>query len=129
MTKIDPNTTFHGKLIELASNPSGFAASEVSGYSPEQVRRAAEGLAGAGHIVRVRVSARRIRYFSSDSLGQAYVKGKATSSTLAARQTSGLRAKAKWGPDEPIRITSKTKIYIAPPLPRNVLRTYTYPKF
>ena len=129
MTKIDPNTTFHGKLIELASNPSGFAASEVSGYSPEQVRRAAEALAGAGHIVRFRVSARRIRYFSSERLGQAYVNGKAGSATLAARRTSGLRAKANWGPDDPIRITSKTKIYIAPPLPRNVLRTYTYPKF
>jgi hypothetical protein len=126
---ITANSTFHRKLIELSSSPAGFAASEVSGHSPEQVRRAAEALAKAGHIVRFNVSARRIRYYATLSLAQDYVCGKGAATPRTQRPGGGPRAKAAWNPDAPMRITARTKIYVAPPLPRNVFRTYTYPQF
>jgi hypothetical protein len=122
-------TTFQRKLIDLSESASGFAASELTGFSPEIVRRAAEALVKTGEIVRLKVSPRRVRYFATAELGKAYVTGAAVATAATRRQTSTLRAKAPWSVDEPGIITAKTKIIIAPPLPRNVYRTYTYPKF
>lgn len=118
---------FDLKLIELAANPNGFAASELTGYSPERVRRAAEALVKEGRIVRIKTSAHRVRYFASDALAKAYMAGQAPA--RAPHSVAGSRVRATWKPDAPMRITSKTKIYIAPPLPRDVFRTNTYPQF
>ena len=123
------NTTLHTKLVALAKTSAGFGASEITGYSAEQVRRAAEMLVKAEAVVRFKVSPRRVRYFASDDIARKYSLGRASSVALAARGVPGSRVKANWAPDEPMRITSKTKIFRAPPLPRNVFRTNTYSKF
>lgn len=121
------NTILHTKLVSLAETLSGFSASEVTGYSPEQVRRAAEALVRAGRIVRSAVSPRRIRYFANDQLARNFAAGKAK--TGRSMSTIGPRTKAPWRADEPGLITPLTKIYVAPPLPRNVFRTNTYSQF
>lgn len=120
-------SNFHIKLIELSASPSGFGSSELTGYSPEQVRRAAEALAKAGKIVRAKVSSHRVRYFANDQLAKTYIAGQAPA--RAPHSAAGSRTRANWKPDAPMRITPKTKIYIAPPLPRNVYRSNTYPQF
>jgi hypothetical protein len=127
MNETKLNTALHTNLLSLADTPAGFSASEVTGYSPEQVRRAAEALVHAGKLVRSAVSPRRIRYFANEQLVQAYATSRPglTRPQLA----GGLRAKASWRGDEPAVITSRTKIYIAPPLPHNVFRTNTYTQF
>ncbi len=129
MTKQNLHTTLHRKLIELSNAPAGFSASELTGYSPEQVRRAAEALVASGDMIRHKVSARRIRYFANEDLGKRYVATRAVSSVSAASGAAGSRVKAKWSVDEPGIITSKTKIYIAPPLPNKVYRTNTYAQY
>ncbi len=121
------NSTFHTNLSALAETPSGFSASDVTGYSPEQVRRAAEAMASAGMIVRCKVSPRRVRYFKTDEQARAFVAGKAV--TTSPRMAGGPRVKAPWKPEDPGLITPKTKIYIAPPLPRRVFKTNTYWQF
>lgn len=120
------NTTLHTKLISLSDSASGFSASEITGYSPAQVRVAAEALAKAGKVVRFKVSPRRIRYFANEKLAHAF-KATPTRSSVTAL-TGGPRFKAGWSADEPALITSRTKIIKAPPLPTNVFRTNTYPQ-
>ncbi|HRP27638.1 MAG TPA: hypothetical protein PLG77_04315 [Burkholderiaceae bacterium] len=120
-------TNFHLKLIELSANPAGFGASELTGYSPEQVRRAAEALVKAGKIVRAKTASQRVRYFANDALARAHIAGQAPA--RATHAAAGSRAKANWTPDAPMHITPRTRIYIAPPLPRDVFRTNTYPQF
>jgi hypothetical protein len=121
------NTTFHTHLITISKTAAGFSASEVTGYSPEQVRRAAEALVGAGTIVRFKVTPRRVRYFANEKLAQAYVSGQAPAVRRLA--AIGPRSKAQWRPEDPGVITSRTKITIAPPLPKRTYRTNTYTQF
>lgn len=125
MTKLD--NTFHTHLLSLADTAAGFSASEVTGFSPEQVRRAAEALTKAGRIVRAKVSPRRVRYFANQRLADAYTASKAH--TARPSVAGGSRSKATWRPDEPGLITPRTKIYVAPPLPQRVYRTNTYLQF
>lgn len=127
MTNSTIQSNFQLKLIELSASPSGFGSSELTGYSPEQVRRTAEGLAKAGKIIRAKVSAHRVRYFANDALAKAYIAGQAPA--RAPHSAAGSRTKANWKSDAPMRITPKTKIIIAPLLPRNVFRSNTYPQF
>jgi hypothetical protein len=127
MTNQSLNTTFHANLSTLADTPTGFSASDVTGYSPEQVRRAAEAMAGAGMIVRCKVSPRRVRYFKTDEQARAFMAGKV--SGASPRMAGGPRVKAPWKPEDPGLITPNTKIYIAPPLPRQVFKTNTYWQF
>jgi hypothetical protein len=117
-------TTLHTTLETLAKTPSGFSASEVTGYSPEQVRRAAEALVAAGRLHRSKVSPRRVRYFATAKLAQDYQSARPV--VGAQRPVTGLRAKATWSPDEPGLITPQTKITKAPAPPRGVFRTNTY---
>lgn len=70
---------------------------------------------------------RRVRYFADETLAQAYQPGQMRAA--APVLSGGPRAKARWSPDEPAVITSRTRITIAPPLPRNVYRTNSYPQF
>ena len=127
MTNAKLNTTFHANLSTLSETPAGFSASDVTGFSPEQVRRAAEAMAAAGMIVRCKVSPRRVRYFKTDQLARSFLSGKAAA--VRTRPAGGPRVKAPWKPEDPGLITPKTKIYIAPPLPRRVLKTNTYLQF
>lgn len=121
------DTTFHTHLETLAHTPAGFSASEVTGFSPEQVRRAAEAMVKADRIVRSKVSARRIRYFADEKLALAYKNGIAPATRRLA--VIGPRSRATWRADEPALITSRTKITVAPPLPRRTLRTNTFTQF
>ncbi len=121
------DTTFHTHLEKLAGNAAGFSASEVTGFSPEQVRRAAEAMVKAGRLVRSKVSPRRVRYFTSEKLAQAYKNGLAPATRRLA--VIGPRSRAGWAPDQPAVITSRTKITVAPPLPRRTLRTNTFTQF
>ena len=121
------DTTFHIHLEQLADTSAGFSASEVTGFSPEQVRRAAEAMVKEQRLVRHKVSPRRVRYFKNDKLAQAYGNGLA--SVVTRRAVSGPRSRAAWAPDEPGVITARTKITVAPPLPRRTLRTNTYTQF
>jgi hypothetical protein len=121
------NTTLHLRLIELSAEAAGFSASEITGYGPEKVRTAAEALVKAGKLVRHKVSPRRVRYFVNETLARAYQAKPARHVGNAV--TGGPRFKAAWSVDEPAIITPRTKIYIAPPLPRDVFRTATYPQF
>ncbi len=41
----------------------------------------------------------------------------------------GPRSRASWAPEQPGVITSRTKITVAPPLPRRTFRTNTYTQF
>ena len=127
MTKFDTNTTLHDKLINLSEESSGFSVSELTGYSPVQVRGAAESLVKAGKLVKIKVSGHRIRYFANEQLGKKFTEGQVYSQPSRSMTTT--RVNARWNRDEPGRITSKTKIFVAPPLPRNVYWTNTYPKF
>lgn len=129
MTNKQPNlnTALHNTLISNSEAPSGFASSEVTGYSPEQVRRAAEALVRAGRIVRHTVSPRRVRYFANEQLARECAAGLARMARPSVG--TGLRTKAHWRPDQPAIITPHTKIHIAPSLPRNVFRTNTYTQF
>jgi hypothetical protein len=114
-------------LISLTEQAAGFAASEVTGYSAAQVRKAAEGMAETGLMLRWNVSPRRVRYFANEDQAKNYkptpVAGR------VAGPSSGPRMKAGWAADEPAIITSQTKITIAPRLPSNVYRSNTYLKF
>ena len=119
--------SLHEKLVSMAGSPSGFGVSELTGFSPEQVRRAAETLVKSGRLVRARVSPRRIRYFRDDDLARRYGAGRvAKQGAQASRNPS---ARAAWRAGEPAIITPKTRIYVAPPQPRDVYRTNTYPQF
>lgn len=122
------HTVLHTNLLQLAESADGFAVSEVSGYSPEQVRRAAEALVAAGEIVRAKMSARRVRYFANDKLASAYSDSRVATSR-STQSAGGTRTKAPWKPEDPAIITPNTKIYIAPPPPSDVFRTNTYLKF
>lgn len=126
-TRNQLHTTLHTRLLSLAAEPGGFSASEITGHSPAHVRNAAEALVKAEQLVRWKVTPRRVRYFASEALARAYraAPTRRTSSALP----GGLRFKAAWGADEPAIITARTKIVIAPPLPRDVFRTATYRQF
>lgn len=120
------NTALHIQLITLSETPAGFSASEITGYSPETVRRAAQALVQSGRLVRATVSPRRVRYFARDEQIREYVAGRAR---LTPRSLPTLRSKAQWSADEPARITSRTKITVAAPLPRDVYRTNTFSRY
>jgi hypothetical protein len=121
------NTALHAQLKSLSATPEGFSASDVTGYSPEQVRRAAEAMVGARMIVRCKVSARRVRYFSSDAQARAHVSGRPSAGRT--RLAAGSSGKASWKPEDPALITPQTRIHVAPPLPRRVFKTNTYQQF
>jgi len=121
------DTNLHTALKSLSDSATGFSASEVTGYSPEQVRRAANALAEDGQIIRTKINSRSVRYFASDKLSRAYLAGNV--SAARTRPVGGPRSKAPWSPDDPAVITPRTKIYVAPPLPRRVFRTNTYLQF
>lgn len=126
MTQLRIDTPIHRKLIDIAACPAGFSASEVTGHAPEHVRRAAEALVKAERLVRHLVSPRRVRYFATLEAAQQYRIGKSPVAGRAGPPGGGSGTKARWSPDEPGRITSKTRIVIAPPPPANVYRTNTY---
>jgi hypothetical protein len=121
------NTTLHTTLESLAQTPTGFSASEVTGYSPEQVRRAAEALVAADRLFRAKVSPRRVRYFANEKLAQGFMASRPVAAPQ--RMVAGSRVKAGWSVDEPGLITSRTKITKAPAPPRGVFRTNTYLHF
>jgi hypothetical protein len=127
MSKNALQTTLHLTLESLAETPAGFSASEVTGYSPEQVRRAAEALVADGRLCRANVSARRVRYFVRSAQADAYIRERprATPQPMVA----GSRAKAAWSVDEPGLITPQTRIVRATPPPCDVYRTNTYQQF
>ncbi|MEO7245754.1 MAG: hypothetical protein ABIX12_11485 [Rubrivivax sp.] len=128
--KITPpslHTTLHTTLENLGSTPAGFSASEVTGYGPEQVRRAAEALVVAKRLHRAQVSARRVRYFSTIKRLQDFLARKPAA--LPQRLAVSQRAKAGWSTDEPGLITAQTKITRAPAPPSGVYRTNTYLQF
>ena len=127
MTTQKLDTNLHTTLVSLSDSAGGFSASEVTGYSPEQVRRAANALAADGQILRTKVSTRSVRYFANDKLAKAYIAG--TAKAARPRSAGGPRSKAPWRPEDPAVITPRTKIYVAPPLPRRVYRTNTYLQF
>ncbi len=120
------NTTLHIRLIALSDSDTGFSASEITGYSPAQVRSTAEALVKAEKMIRCKVSPRRVRYFATEKLAGAYKAAPARGAVTAL--SGGPRFKAGWAADEPALITSRTKIIKAPPLPNNVYRTNTYPQ-
>lgn len=115
------------RLCALAESASGFAASEITGLSAVTVRQAAEALVAAGHIVSHRVAPRRIRYFATLAQAQAYSRHRTPATRVGV--AGGPRVRATWHPDEPAIITSRTKITVAPRLPRSVYRTNTYLQF
>lgn len=120
-------TTLHITLENISNTVSGFSASEVTGYSPEQVRRAAEALVGAGRLHRAKVSPRRVRYFATERLARDFVASRP--STAPQRLATGLRVKASWSVDEPGLITPETKITRAQTPQQGVFRTNTYLQF
>ena len=120
-------TTLQTRLLNLAAESAGFSASEITGFSPQTVRSAAAALVKTGALVSARVSPRRVRYFANQTLARAY-KAKPSRSSVTTL-SAGPRFKAAWRADEPAIITPRTKITIAPPLPRDVFRTATYPQF
>lgn len=121
------DTTLQTNLLSLSETPAGFSASEVTGYSPEIVRRTANALVTDGRMIRAKVGGRSLRYFANQQLIEACMAG--NREAQRARPLAGPRSKARWSADEPAIITPQTKIYIAPPLPRRVLRTNTYTQF
>jgi hypothetical protein len=121
------NTTLHTTLESLSKTPAGFSASEVTGYSPEQVRRAAQALVGAGRLHRANVSPRRVRYFADELLARNYTAKRPSGAPQ--RMVAGARTKATWSPDEPGLITPQTKIIRAPTPQRSVFRTNIYLQF
>ena len=120
-------TPIQARLMAIADAKAGFAASEITGLAAAQVRQAAEALAAAGHVVRHRVAPRRIRYFATLAQAEAYTKSHVPAGRIGI--AGGPRARASWRADEPGIITSRTKITVAPPLPRAVYRTNTYLQF
>lgn len=128
MTNASLNTTLHHILDTAAASPAGFSASDITGYAPEHVRRAAQAMVAAGRLHRATVSPRRVRYFATAAMAEAF---KAQPSPTRPQQpvAGGARAKARWSPDEPGVITAATRIIKAPPLPRDVFRTNTYAQF
>ena len=121
------NTTLHTTLLKISENPGGFSASEITGYSPETVRRAAEALVADGQLHRANVSARRVRYFSNEAQAKQYSTAKAASPTNLA--AGSLRMKAAFKPEDPPIITARTRITVAPSPPTTVFRTNTYLQF
>lgn len=128
MSKTTQKTPLQNLLITTSENAAGFSVSGITGYAPELVRRVANALVKSGDLVRAKLGARSVRYFANDDLARAYQAGQAPA-RRGATAVLGPRTKARWSADEPGIITPQTKIYIAPPLPRRVLRTNTYPQF
>ena len=116
MSKTTQKTPLQNLLITTSENAAGFSVSGITGYAPELVRRVANALVKSGDLVRAKLGARSVRYFANDDLARAY---------QANRGAAEMRPRT----DEPGIITPQTKIYIAPPLPRRVLRTNTYTQF
>ena len=77
--------------------------------------------------MRSAVSPRRIRYFANERLAKACIAGRIQQARTYKGSSSC--AKAPWSADGPGIITSHTKIFKAPPLPRNVFRTNTFSQF
>jgi hypothetical protein len=127
MTDPRLNSVLHQRLEALAQTDAGFSVSDVTGHAPEPVRRAAQALVAAGRLVRAQLGGRRVRYFASAAQARRFVQQQPSTSPV--RALAGPRAKAAWSPDEPGLITPQTRIVKAPPLPRNVLRTNTYPMY
>jgi len=127
MTTQKLNTTLHTTLEKVSENAGGFSASEITGYSPEMVRRAAEALVAAERLHRAKVSPRRVRYFATAAMAKKFVDQHAVAP--APRAAVGTRMKARWSADEPAIITPRTRITIAPTPPRGVYRTNTYLQF
>jgi hypothetical protein len=127
MNKLKQDSNLQTTLLSLSETAAGFSASEVTGYSPELVRRTANALVAADRMIRAKVGARAVRYFADDALAKTYIAGNVAAARPKA--AGGPRSKAPWSADEPGVITSRTKIYIAPPLPRRVFRTNTYLQF
>jgi hypothetical protein len=125
-TETHTDTPIQRKLIDVAQDAAGFSASEVTGHSPEHVRRAAEALVKAGRLVRYNVSPRRVRYFATLEAAQKYQIGKSPVAGRSGPPGGGSGTKARWSPDEPGRITAKTRITIVPPPTARVYRTNTY---
>lgn len=121
------NTALHQVLETLAKTDAGFSASDVTGHAPEQVRRAAQALVAASRLHRANVGSRRVRYFATAEQAKQFLRRQP--STAPSRAQLGVRSKARWSVDEPGLITAKTRITKAPPLPRDVLRTNTYPMY
>lgn len=120
-------TTLHGHLHSISQTPAGFAVSEVSGHSPEQVRRVAEALVRQGLVIKAQVGPRRVRYFADAAMAERYRSR--SSATTASRPAAGTRMKAGWSADEPAIITSKTRIIRAPAPRTDVFRSNTYLQF
>lgn len=127
MTSSTLNTTLHTTLIKVSETQAGFSASEITGYSPEQVRRAAEALVAADRLHRTKVTPRRVRYFANAELAQKFASRRSAAPTV--RAAPGLRSKANWAKDEPAIITPRTRITIVPTPKRKVFRTNTYLQF
>lgn len=121
------NTALHQVLETLARTDAGFSASDVTGHAPEQVRRAAQAMVAVGRLHRATVGTRRVRYFATAAQAQSFQR--LQPSTSPSRAIAGARSKARWSPDEPGLITPQTRIIKAKPLPRDVLRTNTYPMY
>jgi hypothetical protein len=121
------DTALHTTLVSHAKLAGGFAASEITGYSPEQVRRAAEALVASGRLHRLKASSRRVRYFADAKGAQAFLAGQPAKAPP--RTAASPRFKAQWASDEPGLITKDTKITIAPSPPGSVFRSNTYLQF
>lgn len=127
MTNKPQDTTLQTNLLSLAETPAGFSASEVTGFAPDLVRRVANAMVAEGRMVRAKVGTRAMRYFINEAKANTFREGNV--SRARHRPLVGMRAKARWSVEEPGLITSRTKITIAPPLPRRVFRTSTYQMF
>ncbi|MDP3083961.1 MAG: hypothetical protein Q8N44_09765 [Rubrivivax sp.] len=127
MTTKPLSTTLHTTLLRTSENPAGFSASEITGYSPEQVRRAAEALVAAEKLHRTKVTPRRVRYFANAALAGKYASLSASAPTR--HVATSQRAKANWSPDQKAIITSRTRITVVPTPHRELFRTNTYLQF
>jgi hypothetical protein len=127
MTNSALHTALHQILDQEARKDAGFSASDITGYAPEHVRRAAQAMVAAGLLYRATVSPRRVRYFATAEMADQF-KQRPTP-TRPQQPVAGTRAKARWTADEPGIITAATRITKAPPLPNNVFRTNTYAQF
>ncbi len=126
MSPTPSRTVLKDTLSALARNKVGFSTSEVSGFTSNQVAPAANALVAAGKLHRAKLSAKVVRYFSTEALAKAYVTGHVKHA--AATTSSTPRTRATWPKDAPMNITANTKITIAPPPPSGYFRTNTHSK-
>jgi hypothetical protein len=116
--------TLTTQIRQLAARPGGMCSQDVPGRTVRAVTSRAGDMVNRGSLFRRVLGYRNTRYYATQEAADAAISGV----KLTSPKKVPLKLRPGWGPNDPARITSETKVTIAPQ-PVRSLRTNTYPVF